>query len=365
MKRVLGSLLALLIPVVAAADPITAFALFAGNQVSISGGTTLVQGMTGANASVVTTGVTLGGGATNTQLGPIKSAGTVALQAVGVVNGNIIAGGAVTLSGGGAGVRVNGTVDVNLASGTALSVSGTSHLITGVVTKFAAASANFGGGATQAANAPAGVVNGTPTPYVTTAIPAATAFSSGGSNVTVAAAGTTTLTPGSYGAIQLNANATLKLTAGNYYFDSFNSVNSALGTFLNLDVSGGAINIYVTGNVTPGAGFNMLGVTAATAHLVYLETLANFNWAAGANNGTFYGTIFASGPGTSTASGNITFGGDSTLVGRAWARRNITTDQDFTQMNAPFPSAPEPTTLTLFGVGLLALAGLSRRRMKR
>jgi hypothetical protein len=199
-----------------------------------------------------------------------------------------------------------------------------------------------------------------------------------GSNYT---GGSTTLSPDTYNDVNINASgATLTLLAGTYYFDTLTFTNSVN---LNLNLGGGDIFIYMTGNFSANNGFNVTGLDCAVTavpspppHMpyttvactetskVYLETLGSWTLANGATNFgklSWFGTIVASGASTSDPNSRIRFGSEATLVGNAWARNDVITDQKFTQYNLPPTSVPEPTALLLLGSGLLFVAARARR----
>lgn len=82
-------------------------------------------------------------------------------------------------------------------------------------------------------------------------LPDPTPFTSGGQDYTGLGNGAVlTLAPGSYGRVALGGACTLNLVAGSYSFDELSAGN---GLDLNIDLGGGEINIYVTGQASFGS----------------------------------------------------------------------------------------------------------------
>ncbi len=82
-------------------------------------------------------------------------------------------------------------------------------------------------------------------------LPDPTPFTSGGQDYTNLGNGAVlTLPPDSYGRVALGGACTLNLEAGNYYFDELSAGN---GLDLNIDLGGGQIKIFVTGQATFGS----------------------------------------------------------------------------------------------------------------
>lgn len=71
-------------------------------------------------------------------------------------------------------------------------------------------------------------------------------FTAGGDNYTVLQNGSLVLLPGSYGTVVIGKNATLYLSAGDYYF---NTLDTGAKSELSMDVSGGAINVNVVNSL--------------------------------------------------------------------------------------------------------------------
>lgn len=149
-------------------------------------------------------------------------------------------------------------------------------------------------------------------------MPEHTDFSAGGSNLSATWNNDITIAPGSYGSLSLGGKNKVYLSAGDYYFTS---ISSGTQPSLYLDLSGGDINIFVTGNVSfgdqldiyvnSGSGYQSMtqGQNFRTSLLplaagVYLETLGSFSMS---NQNEWFGTIFAQ--------GNISFANQNKLAG--------------------------------------------------
>jgi hypothetical protein len=105
---------------------------------------------------------------------------------------------------------------------------------------------------------------------------------------------TTTLGPGRYGRLQLGKNNILQLSAGSYFF---HEISADKELELRLDVSQGAIDIFVLGDVNFGQGLSIFvngtGFTDADPSLakkVYLETLGKWTLD---KDGQWFGTVLA------------------------------------------------------------------------
>jgi hypothetical protein len=204
-------------------------------------------------------------------------------------------------------------------------------------------------------------------------LPAATVFSSGGAHYTLngTATGnslgnsvTLTLAPGSYGVVRVGGTSTLNLSSGDYYFDKIWTTNSPT---LNLDLSGGAINIYVTDQVLFGNNVKVNLVNGGSPSDVYMEVHAlgtAFNAAGGSD---WIGTVYA-------PYGSIAFGagsGTGLVQGAFYAGGEIEVKHgisfDYTPpppviVESPDVAVPEPATALLGVMGLAGALAMSRRR---
>jgi len=234
--------------------------------------------------------------------------------------GNAFAGSDVTLIGGN---RVFGNID---AGGNVVLNNNTAHVYGNII-----AAGTF-------TKTPYAKVDGTitapgvPTPplsYTPITLPAATTFSSGGLAVTNPGPGGTTLSPGSYGALNITgAKTSLTLIAGDYYFDSFNFQSTYPA--LTFDVTAGKIRIFVTGDfkIRQSATISVVG---GGAEDVYVETHGDFT-TGGAT--VWNGTVFAPYGEIHIAKTNKVTGSFYGLV--------ITTENDITITCKPFIPPPPP-----------------------
>jgi hypothetical protein len=366
----------------AGAEPITDFALFGGNSTSIGSNVSVNGGFVGSNgnaslgANVDTLGV-LGGGnfvaggnsaahptgniifngdvsipSNAVVSGSIDAGGNVTTGTISTVNGSIRAGGSVNVQAIG---QVVGAVDAGVASGTAVTL-GPLASVGGTIT-------HKPGTSTVGVSLPNVAVTGTPTPptpFGGVTLPAAHSFSAGLTNVIKGPNETTNLLPGSYDDLNLGGNNVLNLSAGTYFFDTWTIANNAV---LNLDLTGGAIFLYFTGNVNIATNFimNLLGGDASD---VYAETLAD--WLTG-DNMNWFGTIFGSGQHS-----DVTFGDNHQIVGAAYANHDLRLGDNSTVRfmlwngsNTPQQAAPVPATPWLLGACAIALAALRRRAHQR
>lgn len=180
-------------------------------------------------------------------------------------------------------------------------------------------------------------------------LPAATVFSHGVTSQSVANGGTLNLAPGSYLNITLGGAATLNLSAGDYFLNSLTAGN---GLTINVDLTGGEVNIFVTDAFSAG-GIQAMNLTGGTFQDVNVETHhANANaFRVGGGNGTNWkGNVF-------TPFGDIHLGsGSSTglVEGFLWAGRDVDLEHGLVVV-------PEPTTLAVLAVALGALGAAGRR----
>ncbi len=133
-------------------------------------------------------------------------------------------------------------------------------------------------------------------------------------DVTTVAGATTTLLPGSYGKLSLQANNVLNLSAGEYFFES---VKAEGGLHLALDVSGGEIAVFVAGSVELRKDLDA-DVFGGTASNVYLETHGSFNLD---KDSEWYGTVFA-------PYEPITLKQDVDFVGAAYSGKQVNIKKD-------------------------------------
>lgn len=183
-------------------------------------------------------------------------------------------------------------------------------------------------------------------------LPAGTVFDAGSKAFGLNAYATGSMGQGKYGKVNIGYDSTLTLTAGTYYFDSL-VVNSE-SKFI-FDLSGGAINLFIKGNVNIGSNFDF-EMLNGDATKIYTETKGN--WEQGAW-GEWFGTLFASG-----ADSSLHFNQGSVLGGTFMARKNIQLDTGSVVSAMPKEAAkiPVPGSLPLLAVGLMALALFRREQ---
>jgi hypothetical protein len=171
------------------------------------------------------------------------------------------------------------------------------------------------------------------------ALPPPTPFASGGQSYTGLGNGATlTLPPGSYGTVSLGGASTLNLEAGDYFFDELSAGN---GLDLNLDLGGGQVRIFVTGQASFGSIETAL-TSGGTSNDVYLESHwvatgsrpFGFKAAAGSD---WIGDVYTPASGIHYGGG----AGPTTFFGRFVAGVDVDIEHGVT--NLP-PVAVQPTT---------------------
>jgi hypothetical protein len=397
----------------AQADVITSYAVFGNTGVTLSG-TTVTGGLTGSNHDVTgnalttlsgangggmftfngsalnglatfnggisignfVTGTTtlnsLGNVSTASASGPITALGDVAATG-GTVVGNILAGGNFSS---GPFNQIQGNISANKSvtiNGSDFFLPAGQHTVTGNVifgTTFSKSSgATVGGTVTQ------GTVTVNPATFSAVTMPNADKFTAGGSNVSLSTFQSMTLPPGSYGSLSLAGGSTLTLTAGNYFFTSMNTMGPFGFAVIDLDLTKGPINVFVTGDINLLNSFeeNVIinGTTQTDPTLgkqVLFESENGNISLTGFSFNTLFGTFFA-------PNGNISAATFTNVNGSLLAGGTVTTGSGTitdeasaylaSQLAPPPPaSAPEPSSLALLGLGGLGLIAYRRWRKR-
>lgn len=236
--------------------------------------------------------------------GDIIAAGAVNILHYNQIGGSILAG-SHTILGDGVKVARNIGANGNVALGLGSHVTG---LVTHSGTFSMNAFSSVGGDIV-------GTVNPQPAAFTPVSLPPATAFDSGGATLDLPVFADQTLSPGSYGDLVFRGSNTLRLSAGNYFFDSIASP----GTFLNLhlDLTQGPINVFVAGDVQFKRvrafvnGANSSDVPAALAGDMFLESHGNI-----VMEGYFFGSMYA-------PYGDVTTGTIGAVTGSIIAARDL------------------------------------------
>jgi hypothetical protein len=271
--------------------------------------------------------VTIGG----TVKGNAASSGSVTLTTFGAVGHNVSANQNVVL-GNSTSVGGNVTYGNQLTIGTFATIGGTQAHATTIVT---------------------------PAHYTPVAI-VPDSFTTGGPDITANTFQTMAITPGHYGNLSING-ATIKLSPGQYFFDSVTATSSFMT--LDLDLSQpGNLEIFVKGNYDiPLQVVDVNGVDAMSsvdpqlARRVFLESLGNIH--VGWDN---LGTLFA-------PTGDVNLDSLTQVWGATIAGHDAVfgggADLQFVPSNH---FVPEPSTIVLFAAGALAFAigQAARRRPK-
>lgn len=363
------------------------FAVYGGQGLSIGQSTVIRGGATGSNGNVqsgayVEYNGLYGAGSLISSgsylYGPVTFNGDVVIDSFATVRGNINAGGNVQVNtwpdmignitaAGNVGISGSGAITGNIKTSGSYS-HGSFHQHNGNI--FAGGNVAFGGTitgdvtyggtytpgtfATLNGSATAAPFTASPVPFAPRTLPAATVFTSGGGNIidTSSAGPDTFLTPGSYGNLIFDTLDELTLSAGDYYFDSFDFD----GWALNLTGVSAAtpIRIFVSGDITTGALVDMTinGIDAANAPLelsryVSWETHGDYiEDNLGGNE--LIGTVFA-------PNGDIRIGQYTDVRGQLIAGGMV-----YTRPGATITAVPEPT-----GLVLVSLIGCVLRRRKR
>lgn len=329
---------ALLLPTLACAGPISDFSLYGANHTTLAGAVTVNSGFVGSGGDVAVGG--------SSQLkSNVYAGGNISAGSSTVIKGSAVATGTVNI---GSAATLMGNLDAGAAAGVAVAIGGASK-VDGVTTHRPGTTLSQGSAVTVHE------AIGVPAAFAAPSLPLATAFSAGGVNVTKGAAATFALAPGSYGAVALGNADSVNLSAGNYFFNSLSVGNSSS---LHFDLTGGAVALFVTGDVHLGDSVTAF-LNGGDASMVYAETAGNWIQEA---SGTWFGTVYGSG-----AASDLRFGGASTLTGAFYAARNLDIgDASVVNLLATARplgahAVPEPSSVFLGAIGAGAIA-LTRRR---
>lgn len=290
-----------------------------------------------ANLGTNVAGNVLAGGnvlATANITGDIDAGGNVLVKGLSTVTGNVLSNGDVTVSS-----TVNGNVNYGIG-----------HLLT------VAFGAHVNGSTTSSP------ITVTPQSFSTVPLPAAHTFATGNSNITMATFATQTLAPGSYNNLTMAGSNTLNLSAGNYYFNNITMNGSFLN--LNLNTTGGPINIFVTDSTalhdvtTTVNGVGYQNVSQAAISQVYFETHGSLSVDFSHMIGTFYAPY-----------GDINIASLSSFTGDVYAGHDVIADfpNFYSGPVSPTLGVPEPASfvIALVGVGLVAPSMWNRYRRGR
>jgi hypothetical protein len=289
------------------------------------GGTAIVNSTLQGNVTA-TGDVTIGG----TVKGNASSSGSVTLTTFGAVGHNVSANQNVVL-GNSTSVGGNVTYGNQLTIGTFATIGGTQSHATTIVT---------------------------PAHYTPVAI-VPDSFTTGGPDITANKFETKIIAPGHYGNLSIDA-ATIKLSPGQYFFDSVAATSSFMTLDLDLNQPGN-LEIFVKGNydiplqVVDVDGVDAASVNPQLARRVFLESLGNIH--IGWDN---LGTLFA--PAGDVNLDSLTQVWGATIAGHD-AIFGGGADLQFVPSNH---FVPEPSSLVLLTVGGVAFAvWRTRRRVAR
>jgi hypothetical protein len=324
VKKILNIIILAAVLMVAAnahAFVLNDFAVFGEKGVHVGAGSDVKGGLTGSNTLITMNGASsiegAAGAGTFTAANGIKSFGDI------LYDGNVTIGSTGNIYGD---INADGTVKIGSGTDVYGNVIATGNITVGSL-------AIVHGTKTP---------NGSPAVYTPFTLPSATNYTAGGANITKASGITTALAAGTYGNLNLGLNNVLKLSAGNYYFDS---LKLGSGTDIQFDLTNGDIFLYVIGDVTWGNGIDSFKVGGGEVH-----TELHGKWAMG-GAGNYYGTVFA-------PFGDIHISNGSVFEGALYSGAIVDLEHDVT---INFVPAPEPLTLTMFGAGILGALRLRRK----
>jgi len=356
-RLAVGASLALLIAAPAAhAITLADFSVYGVDSVFIGAGSFVHSGLVGSETSVGFNGQ--GAGAAK----DVHSGGTVTMPNSADLQSNVFSTGLTKMGNS----NIGGNADVG-----SFQFTGNSGNVTGTVTY----QTTFTGDISAGKNTVGGLVNTTPVAPVLPGLPAASGFAASGAadlpvvqppNATPGGTITTLLAAdGPFGDFSLGSNNRLKLSAGDYYFDS---LKFAGGGDLELDFTSGPINLFIVGDLSFGSNLDVILINGDASD-IKTEVHGNFNISGG---GEWFGQTFV-------PNGLAKIGNDVQVRGAIWAKdvdvehsadiylEGITTGGTTTGGTttggttgtidggeAP-PGVPEPLTLSLGAMGLSAL----------
>ena len=298
------------------------FAIFATERAKIGGGSIVKGGLTGSDQEVRL--------ASGTEVDGVAGAGKLTGNNGVTIYGDVVYDGTMKLGSGG---DIYGDVDVD---GNAVLHSSEIHgdlTVSGSLTNFSTVTGTI--------TAP-----GSPVPYVGPTLPAATAFSAGGASIANNASGqSVTLAPGTYGVFDLHGfNNTLKLSAGNYYFDSF---RIGSGGDIQFDLTGGNVNLYIVGDMLWGNTVHS-SLIGGDSTQIYTELHGKWHNSGGGN---YYGVVYA-------PFDDIVLANNFDHVGALYSGKEINLQHGVT---VNFVPVPEPLSAALLGIGFLGAARLRKK----
>lgn len=318
-----------------AGGPGTATCYSPGYAVQIGSGSTVSGGTIGSLKLIYTTGPV-------TVTGNVFSNGTIVLANSNVVKGNIAASNAFSASG--TILSVGNNANLGLSTANTIDVKGKIVVAGGTVKS----KVTHPAGTTYTGPAPAGGnITGTPVLPTFPALPPVTPFPAY-SNTDITS--TKTITPGSYGEVNLSGGKTLTLKGtGVYVFKEIKNYNSNNFVFDFENSPSGTFLIYVHKNVD----LDKLGVTminGGSASRIYTEVhgfgwsnkLYGFDIANGSPSGAatkWLGTVWCPYSAINIGSGT----GSSNITGALWSGTQVNIRSNVTIVHAPFSSCVPPT----------------------
>jgi len=276
------------------------YAVFGAGAVALGTKARVLGGPLASNTSV-----NLSGGAYVEQA--VGSGGKYSAGTKAQVGASATANGACNMAGG-ASVGADLDCGGNAAMGTKAQVKGDLT---------AAGSVHMTGGASVGGTVTA---QGKPKAYSPAKLPPATTFTTGGAKVARAGGSVATLAPGSYGAVSVGTKSTLHLSAGDYYLDSL-AVSG--GSKVIVDLSGGRLRLFVSGNLALGTKARVV-LNGGAPSRVMTEVHGKFSLSGGA---VWAGLVFAPKgdialgtkaqlQGQLVAGGKVSLSGGSTVEGK-------------------------------------------------